>query len=117
MFIHLKSLKGIMNRRSGVLSSKKSDAPTRRKGISISVYVFFLLLVLSIVPMMIISFINLQNVQKRLASMELEYEEDLLQLLISPVEARINIYEELIRFVSQLPAVMEILDSGRRQGW
>ena len=76
---------------------------------------FWLLLTLSISPLIVISVIGIHSVLNQLKGIEVEYEKLLLEQQLTPVETQINVYKELIRFVSQLPAVIEIL--GRGEVW
>ncbi len=80
--------------------------------ISLRTISFWLLLVLSISPLIVISTIGINSVLNQLEGVEEEYEKLLLEQQLIPVETEITVYKELIRFVSQLPAVIEILGEG-----
>lgn len=84
-----------------------------RRQLSLRIFTFFLLLLLSIAPLVLVSVVNLGNVLGQMEALEAEYEGSLLEQRLTAMEMRIHTYGALIRFVSQLPAVAEILGRGK----
>ncbi|MDC7125000.1 MAG: diguanylate cyclase [Spirochaetales bacterium] len=85
------------------------------KGLSLNVYLFLFFLLIGIFPLIFQAFLDVNSIKKHLLELETEYDSVLLQLQTSPLESRIDTYSELVKFVSQLPAVAEILDRGQER--
>ncbi len=75
--------------------------------------VFILIVLLSFIPSLLIGFVSIQNMQKRLLELESSQKQLLLKSQVSPIASRVEVYKELIKFTSQLPAAVEILGYGQ----
>ena len=74
---------------------------------------FIFLLLLSIIPTCIVGYVGIVNTRTILEELEADNEKGLLQTQISPIASKIEVYKELIKFTSQLPAAGEILGGGQ----
>lgn len=84
---------------------------------SIKNYLLVFLLGLSLSPLAIVTGIGLFSIVGQLGNIEEQYEGVLLEQRVSPVQDQITTYKTLGRFISQLPAVAEIMGRGKtREG-
>lgn len=80
---------------------------------SLIFFLLILLLTLTLLPLLINVGVGLYSSLSNLNELEQKYESNILQDRVSPLQDHINIYKTLTRFVSQLPAVAEILGKGK----
>lgn len=80
--------------------------------VSLSTLVLGFLLVFSFTPLITFSFFTLNGIISQLSAIEESEELHFIKDELHRLETRIEHYQQMIDFVSQLPAVMEILDRG-----
>lgn len=89
---------------------KKSFFPRQ---VNLATLVLGFLLVFSFAPLMAFSFFTLEGVVSQLNTIEENEELHFMKDELLQLDTRIDHYRQMIDFVSQLPAVMEILDHGK----
>lgn len=92
---------------AGIL--KKSFFPRQ---VSLGTLVLGFLLVFSFIPLMAFSFFTLNGIISQLSAIEESEELHFIKDELHQLETRIEHYRQMIDFVSQLPAVLEILNHG-----
>lgn len=92
---------------AGIL--KKLFSPRQ---VSLGTLVLGFLLVLSFIPLTAFSFFTLDGILSQLSAIEEKEELHFMQDELHQLETQIEHYQQIIDFVSQLPAVMEILNRG-----
>ncbi len=80
--------------------------------ISIGSLVLGVLFIFSFIPLMAFSFFTLNGILPQLSSIEENAELHFMQDELHHIETQLAHYQQMIDFVSQLPAVMEILNHG-----
>lgn len=94
---------------TGIL--KKIFSPRQ---VSLGALVLGFLLVFSFIPLMAFSFFTLDGILSNLSAIEEKEELHFMQDELHQLETRLEHYQQTIDFVSQLPAVLEILNHGER---
>ena len=80
--------------------------------VSLGTLVLGFLLVFSFIPLTAFSFFTLDGILSQLSAIEEKEELHFMQDELHQLETQIEHYQQIIDFVSQLPAVMEILNRG-----
>ncbi len=88
-----------------------SRSPGKRRDLGKILILF--LFVFSVLPACIVGLVGALNARVRLQELETYNEQSVLQSQISPIASKIEVYRELIKFTSQLPAAEEILGGGQ----
>ena len=83
-----------------------------QRQVSLGTLILGFLLVFSFIPLMVFSFFTLEGILSQLSAIEESEELHFMKDELRQLETRIEHYQQMIDFVSQLPAVMEILNRG-----